>query len=79
MLCEIGQYLAELWFAKGTWETYMYLKEIENGLLIVDFFVVDIIFGGDDEAIEALWWNKGVWDEHDWWDEVFLGIVDCAK
>ena len=28
----------------------MYLKEVENGFLIIVIFVDDIIFGGNDEA-----------------------------
>ena len=31
-------------------DSNLYLKVIENGLLIVILFVDDIIFGGNDEA-----------------------------
>ena len=44
------KYLAKLGFAKGTIDRNLYLKEIENGLLIIIVFVDDIIFGGNDEA-----------------------------
>ena len=42
--------MAKLGFAKGTKNSKLYLKEIENGLLIIVLFVDDIIFGGNDEA-----------------------------
>ena len=46
----LDNYLAKLGFAKGTTYRNLYLKEIENGLLIIVIFVDDIIFGGNDEA-----------------------------
>ena len=44
------KYLAKLGFTKGTIDSNLYLKEIEDGLLIIIVFVHDIIFGGNDEA-----------------------------
>ena len=41
-----------LGFSKGTVDSSLYLKEIENGLLIIVIFVDDLIFGGNDEASE---------------------------
>ena len=46
----LDKYLAKLGFAKGTIDSNLYLKEIKDGLLIIIFFVDDIIFRGDDEA-----------------------------
>ena len=46
----LDSYLAKLGFAKGTAYSNLYLKEIENSLLIIVIFVDDIIFGGNDEA-----------------------------
>ena len=42
--------MEKLGFAKGMIDSNLYLKEIENGLLIIVIFVDDIIFGGNDEA-----------------------------
>lgn len=44
------KYLAKFGFAKGTADSNLYLKEIENDLLMIVIFVDDIIFGGNDEA-----------------------------
>ena len=44
------KYIATLGFAKGKIYSNFYLKEIEDGLLIIIVFVDDIIFGGNDEA-----------------------------
>ena len=41
--------MAKIGFAKGTIDSNLYLKEIENGLLIIVIFVDEIIFGGNDE------------------------------
>ena len=49
----LDKYLISLQFVKGNVNSNVYLKEIDNGLLIVEVFVDDIIFGGDDEASEA--------------------------
>ena len=46
----LEKYLAKLGFTKGTIDSNLYLKEIEDGLLIIIIFVDDIIFGGNDEA-----------------------------
>ena len=46
----LDKYLAKLGFSKGTVNNNLYLKEIENSLLIIIVFVDDIIFGGDGEA-----------------------------
>ena len=46
----LESYLEKLGFAKGTTNSNLYLKEIENGLLIIVIFVDDIIFGGNNEA-----------------------------
>ena len=46
----LDKYLANIGFAKGTIDSNLYLKEIEDGLLIIIVFVDDIIFGGNDEA-----------------------------
>ena len=40
-------------FSKGIADNNLYLKKIKNDLLIVEVFVDDIIFGGDDETSEA--------------------------
>ena len=48
----LDKYLAKLVFAKGTVDSNLYLKVIENALLIIIVFVDDIIFGGNDEASE---------------------------
>ena len=40
----LDSYLAKLGFAKGTTQSNLYLKEVENGLLIIVIFVDDIIF-----------------------------------
>ena len=42
--------MEKLGFAEGTAHSNLYLKEIENGLLIIVIFFDDIIFGGNDEA-----------------------------
>ena len=47
---KLDNYLEKLGFAKGTTESKLYLKEVENGLLIIVIFFDDIIFGGNDEA-----------------------------
>lgn len=49
----LDKYLKKKGFAKGIADSNLYLKEIENGLLIVEVFVDDIIFGDDEEASEA--------------------------
>ena len=46
----LDTYLEKLGFAKGMTDSNFYLKEIEDGLLIIVIFVDDIIFGGNDEA-----------------------------
>lgn len=42
-------------FFKGTTDNNLYLKEIENVLLIIVIFVDDIIFGGNDEASDKFY------------------------
>ena len=42
--------LAKIGFDKGTIDGNLYLKKIEDGLLIIIVFVDDIIFGWNDEA-----------------------------
>ena len=42
--------MEKLGFAKGTTYNNLYLKETEDGLLIIIVFFDDIIFGGNDEA-----------------------------
>ena len=42
--------MAKLGFAKGTIDSNLYLKETENGLLIIVIFFDDIIFRGNDES-----------------------------
>ena len=46
----MDKYLSKLGFDKGIENSNLHLKEIENGLLIIIWFVDDIIFGGNDEA-----------------------------
>ena len=46
----LDSYLAKLGFAKDMIENNLYLKEIEDCLLIIILFIDDIIFGGNDEA-----------------------------
>ena len=46
----LDNYLEKLGFAKCTTYSNLYLKEFENGLLIIVIFVDDIIFRGNDEA-----------------------------
>ena len=46
----LDKYLAKLGFSKGTIDSNLCLKEIENGLLIIIVSFDDIIFGGNDEA-----------------------------
>lgn len=48
------KYLANLGFVKGTIDGNLYLKKIEDGLLIIIVFVDDIIFGGNDEPSKKL-------------------------
>ena len=48
----LDKYLEKIGFTKGTIDSDLYLKEIENGLLIIVIFVDGIIFGGNDEASE---------------------------
>ena len=48
----LDKYLEKIGFAKGTTNSNLYLKVIENGLLIIIVFVHDIIFGGNNEASE---------------------------
>ena len=42
--------MAKLGFAKGMEDNNLYLKEVENSLLIIVIFVDDTIFGGKDET-----------------------------
>ena len=42
--------MTKLGFVKGTTNSKLYLREIENGLLIIVICIDDIIFGGNDEA-----------------------------
>ena len=44
----LDSYLEKLGFAKGTIDSSLYLKEVENGLLIIVVFFYDVIFGGND-------------------------------
>ena len=46
----LEKYLAKIRFSKGIEDSNLYLKVIENGLLIIIVFVDDIIFGENDEA-----------------------------
>ena len=46
----LGIYLEKLGFSKGTIDSNLYLKEIENGLLIIVIFVDDIIFVCNDKS-----------------------------
>ena len=48
----LDKYLAKLGFSRVTTDSNFYLREIENGLLIIVIFVDDIIFGGNNEASE---------------------------
>ena len=50
LYARLDKYLAKLGFFKGTTDSNLYLKEIEDGLLIIIVFIDDIIFGGNDEA-----------------------------
>ena len=50
----LDKYLAKLELAKGTADSNLYLKEIEDGLLIIVIFLDDIIFGGNDKASEKI-------------------------
>ena len=42
--------MAKLGFVKGITYNNLYLKEVENGLLIIVTFFDDITFGGNDES-----------------------------
>ena len=46
----LEKYLAKIGFTKGTTDDKLYLKKVEDGLLIIIVFFDDIIFGGNDEA-----------------------------
>ena len=46
----LDSYFANLGFAKGMTDSSLYLKVIENGLLIIVIFFDDIIVGVNDEA-----------------------------
>ena len=46
----LDKHLEKLGFAKGMEDSNLYLKETENGLLIIVIFVDDIVFGSNDEA-----------------------------
>ena len=46
----LDKYVEKIGFSKGIVDNNLYLKEIENGLLIIIVFVHDIIFGGNNEA-----------------------------
>ena len=48
----LDSYFKKLGFAKGTIDNNLYLKEVENGLLIIVIFFDDIIFGGNDEVTD---------------------------
>ena len=50
----LDEYLVNLGLAKGTVHSSLYLKEIEDGLLIIIVFVDDMIFCGNDEASNKL-------------------------
>lgn len=45
----LENYLAKLGFAKGMADSKLYLKEIENGFLIIVIFIDEIIFGGNEK------------------------------
>ena len=49
----LDKYLGKLEFTKGSIDSNLYLKEIDNGLLIIEVFVDEIIFGEDDESSDA--------------------------
>ena len=77
----LDKYLEKLGFAKGTIDSNLYLKEIENGLLIIIVFVDDIIFGGNDEAS-----NKFSEDMNNEFEMSMIGemnffprIANCSK
>ena len=46
----LDNYLEKLGFAKGMADSNLYLREVENSLLIIVIFVDDIIFEGKDET-----------------------------
>ena len=50
----LDKYLGKIGFSKGTTNSNLYLKEIEDGFLIIIVFVNDIILGGNDEASNKL-------------------------
>lgn len=45
----LAKYLISLGFKKGNAYSNMYLRKNDDGLLIVEVVVDDIIFGGNDE------------------------------
>lgn len=50
----LDKYLKKLGFSKGTVDSKLYLKEIDNGLLIIVIFVDDIIYGCSDETSDKI-------------------------
>ena len=50
----LDSYLEKLGFDKGMTSSNLYIKEIEDGLLIIVIFVNDIIFGGNDESSDKI-------------------------
>lgn len=45
----LDKYLLKLDFCKGTVDSNLYFKVDNDNILIVEVFVDDIIFGGDDD------------------------------
>jgi hypothetical protein len=45
----LDRYLLHIKFRKGSTDNKLYLRTNVKGILIIEVFVIDIIFGGNDE------------------------------
>jgi hypothetical protein len=47
----LDKYLQQAGFRKGSAENNLYIKVTQNSILLIEFYVDDIIFGSDDDRL----------------------------
>jgi hypothetical protein len=47
----LDRYLQQQWFRKGNAKTNIYIKVNQGSILLIEFYVNDVIFGSDDDMM----------------------------
>jgi hypothetical protein len=47
----LNKYLQHAWFRKGSTDNNLYIKIIQDSILLIEVYVDDIIFGSDDDTL----------------------------